>query len=261
MKKLSPQSLIIIYVIGIGVSIIISVYFLFNNNDPFPEYKEFYNTIISVIGALLGLLVVISLFYLGKFHDYKIRLMQYQIEIKNKISIVESNSKRFSELGDKCRNSMNELKQDIIDHKFGDSTESTKEDLTKNLKDLKKEFKELEKDESIVFFKMPKQAIQSFVMNGPSFIIAFSFASANLNSPIIGYYYFLIVIIGIIGVNVIVNWFILEDYSSWFLRTFHNYFRFNAAFDLINEKLESELIYFRNLENQIFQYKLHTLEK
>ena len=45
-------------------------YFVAEYSSEFQEYKEYYSSIITGIGFILGLIAVVTIFYLGKSHDY-----------------------------------------------------------------------------------------------------------------------------------------------------------------------------------------------
>ena len=74
-------------------------YFIVEYSSEFQKYEEYYSSIITGIGFILGLIVVVTIFYLGKSHDY----------YKNILEILNKNGMDFDSYVDSF---------DIADKKF-----------------------------------------------------------------------------------------------------------------------------------------------
>ena len=121
MKVKNKIFIIFLFIVYIAGSIS-GVYFMSEYSSEFQKYKEYYNPVITGIGFILGLIVVVTIFYLGKSHDYYKSILE--ISNKNNIDFdsyndsfntAEKEFEKFSETSEKIFKSIKEHDREDIE--------------------------------------------------------------------------------------------------------------------------------------------------
>ena len=224
-NKMFVIFLLIVYITG-SIS---GVYFISEYSLEFQKYEEYYNPVITGIGFILGLIVVVTIFYLGKSHDY----YKSMLEISNKnnidfdsyndsFNIAEKEFKKFSETSEKIFKSIKEHDREDIE-KFEELYEKVKKYREQRLVNFKKIEKILEREEEIKInlSKHSKTVIIKFLMYAILFAISFLLSTLFLEDPTVGKFYFLIIHMILSIISFFLYWFssnekingILENYD------------------------------------------------
>ena len=218
--------LFIVYTIGFTFG----GYLMWEYSSEFQKHEEHYNSIITGIGFILGLIVVVTIFYLGKSHDYYKSILE--ISNKNKIDfdsymnsfdIAEAEFEELGEISKKFFKSIKEHNRENIEE-FEVFYEKQKKRMEKKPMNLKKieDMLKYEEEQKVNFSKYSKEVIIDFLKHTIPFVISFLLFIWFLEDPTVGKFYFLIIQMIISIINFFVYWFssnerindILEDYDS-----------------------------------------------
>ena len=199
-------------------------------SSEFQKYEEYYNSIITGIGFILGLIVAVTIFYLGKFHDYYKNILE--MSNKNRIdfdsymdsfNIAEKKFKEFSESSVKFFKSVKEYDIENIEESK-ESCEKYKKSRETKLTTFKEIGTALECDEAkkVNLSKYSRNIIIDFVIYAVPFVASFLLSTWFLEDPTVGKFYFLIIQVILSIVNFFLYWFssnerindILKYYNS-----------------------------------------------
>lgn len=108
-KRLNRSQL---FIISIIVGYVFALYLRFAYDSPFPNYSEYYQPLITAIGIILALILVVTMFYLGKFHDYYRESVKYQGMMEESFSICKDFLENMSFATKDFKNSLKMLDEE-----------------------------------------------------------------------------------------------------------------------------------------------------
>ena len=204
------------------------------------KHEGYYSSIITGIGFILGLIVVVTIFYLGKYHDYYKNIL----EILNKngmdfdsymdsFNIADKKFEKLDGISVKFFKLAKEYGRDNIEE-LEELYEQEKKHRVEKLMTFEKIKTELkcEVEEIVNLSKYSRNTIINFLLCAIPFVILFLLFTLILEGSTVGKFYFLIVQMVTSIVNFLLYWFltnerinnVLEYYNSMleFSRTINN---------------------------------------
>ena len=184
--------------------------------DNFLYYRQLANT---TIAGVLGLLLVITMFYLGKMHDYHKDFIKNFSKIRyfNQICTdLLENLSLTAELSDETARKSNNLKMQSISNRLTVTKDIEK--ITKNLDDHKESFTDL--NESIIYLnQFRKNNFKSFIFYAVYFT-TLSFTLNIISNPTYGLllWFLAVLVSGILFL--LVSWYSNERTMG----VFHRYY-------------------------------------
>jgi len=94
-KEEKKEKAFTLYVIVLIVSFAIGFFFKFFDNSPIDNFQTYLQIFTTVTGIILGLILVIIIFYLGKKHDYKKDFINKFAELKETLDKYRINRKKL----------------------------------------------------------------------------------------------------------------------------------------------------------------------
>ena len=188
-------------------------------SSEFQKYEEYYSSIITGIGFILGLIVVVTIFYLGKSHDY----YKNMLEILNKngmdcdsymdsFDIANKKFKKLDGISVKFFKLVKEYDRDNIEE-LEESYEQEKKHREGKLMAFKEIETALEREEKkrVDLSKYSRNIIISFLACTIPFVVSFLLAIWFLEDSTLGKFYFLIVQMVLSIVNFLLYWFLTDE--------------------------------------------------
>ncbi|TBR12328.1 MAG: hypothetical protein EPO62_00095 [Candidatus Nitrosotenuis sp.] len=238
-ETISTVIILIVNVAGLGIG-----YALFNtySNQQYEQYSVYFQPLTTSIGIILGLILVVSMFYLGKFHDYCKEIIFHEDQVLESFAIIkEKLSSNFEE-----KSQINQSYKSLI------STINPKEahNISNELGTIKKNFIDCENATkgvidalqgfSSLIRKYPKDTILSFFLHSFPFTIIFAWTVANMVEPNLGVFYFLVIGI-VVGIcNFIHSWYSHESRMSAAMETLESYLSTKRQFFSFVRSLSNE---------------------
>ena len=219
--------------------------------DNFLYYRQLVNTIIA---GILGLLLVVTMFYLGKTHDYHKDLIKISSEIEYSTlvctDILNNLSLKIISLKEKTQKYSENKIQSINDH-LVIMTEHV-DTLTNDLDETSKSFID-SKDITVDFSRLGKNNFKSFIVFSAYFAMIFFILNIASNSTYGSLLYFLALLVS--GILVLLfSWYLNEQLMD----TAHRYYvillSFNTRFNyhIFNLKYFTDEV--KNIDEKISEY-------
>jgi hypothetical protein len=158
--------------------------------SPFPHYSLYYQPIITLIGLIIGFFVAITMFYLGKFHDYSNEQIRY--------------SSKLIECIDKLK----------IRVKL--TADDSKKDEIAKFNEHYKSIREVDKS----YFNLPRSTILPFLIYIVLFASYYYDSIKYSQNPIFGNFVYLLILIGFGTALFLISWFRYEQQLSSIKSTF-----------------------------------------
>lgn len=175
--KPSTQPLSIIsYVVSVIPTIVHNFYTTHYLKIPYPHYLLYYQPIETLIGSVIGLFVVVTMFYLGKFHDYHNEQIKYSSEL---IGVMDKLKIRLKINAD----------------------ESKKAELAK-WNEHYKSIREIDK----AYFSLPRTTLIPFIVYVFQFGLFYFDSIRNVQNPILGNFVDLLVFISVGIAQFLLSW-------------------------------------------------------
>jgi len=225
-KKIKNSSVLIVLIFGT----IISLYFLFFFNEPFQDYDFFYQIIITVIGGILGLIIVVTMFYLGKFHDYNLEIMKEQMKLEERYELYKI--------------SYNQCTKKIEDLKNKSKLKKILEQILKQSDKIEKEHSIYEKHyENIKIIsekseKYTEKTIKDFVKHLIPFVIVFIVSVIVKTETTQGEFYFVVIYLGLTILNFFDSWYLHEERMKGFRVLMKGILTAAKTFKITNRQIE-----------------------
>lgn len=239
------------FIISIIVGYVFALYIRFAYDSPFPNYSEYYQPLITAIGIILALILVVTMFYLGKFHDYYRESVKYQGMMEESFSICKDSFENMLITTKGFENSLKSLDEkesvpqdvkDVLNHVI--ETEKTTQKKFSGIEQSLEKIKEEEKEMSTY----TKKTIIDFFMHAWPFALGFVLATVYLSEPTLGSFYFIMIFLGISVANFFHSWFRYEERMSESNELFELLIYANQNFKVEKERMR---LINQNLEDMI----------
>ena len=237
--------------IGINSLFLIAVYLSLVIDDDVKDYDLYVGHIITSIGLILGAILVVSLFYLGKFHDYHKNYLKINSELHLKYASLK-NQIKFTK-------NQNDILKTKLKIKFPNNTKTKLKTEILDMPLQSELFNYLEKFMDDKHFRdviqgAPKMTFMNLIANSWVFVFVFFYAIITLSTPDLGTMYYLILCICVGMANFIHYWYETEHLVKEIKKIFENLegIRININQNIGNYKMFNETI---SYENQMLDIK------
>jgi hypothetical protein len=163
---------------------------LYTNNlkSPYPHYSLYYQPLETLIASIIGLFVVVTMFYLGKFHDSHIEQIRYSSEL---IEVFDRLKIRFKIIIDPSK------KAEI------EKIEKTVDEYNKSIR-----------EEDKWYFNLSKTALIPFMLYTVLFGSYYFDTIKYSQNPILGNFVYLLILVGFGIALFLISWFLHEKTLS-----------------------------------------------
>lgn len=202
------------------------VLLLFVLSEPFPEYENIYPSFITVIGAIIGLIIIVSLFYMGKIHDYNRDIIKQLGFLKNSISDFEEISVKLTELWEMLGKRVQAITK-TDDSKFQKINADSKNEfktICTNYNKCSTEFSKIHKKT----YGYSKSIFKNFILLGCMIGGGFVFSTLFLLEPTMGRFYFLIIFLAATIFHFLMMWTLYEHQINFLRNMLNDFVQFTS---------------------------------